>query len=209
MSVQSSQLHGSPVKTIRLETSGRVYELELDLPSLGTLTIEEGDTLEVGQVIAKLPKSLELISVENDLGKAKAKLKSLNDDLSFKRQAHDQTLADLQDELMLKQEEKERLEYLLTQNAVSKNKLEAADSDIQILAEDLTREQAEWRREQTKLEQAIRNAQADIKELEMELEQSQQALELKTPVAGEVLNIRTVKFSADGVTVLVRIEAQK
>ena len=186
-----------------------MYELELDLPSLGTLTIEEGDTLEVGQVIAKLPKSLELISVENDLGKAKAKLKSLNDDLSFKRQAHDQTLADLQDELMLKQEEKERLEYLLTQNAVSKNKLEAADSDIQILAEDLTREQAEWRREQTKLEQAIRNAQADIKELEMELEQSQQALELKTPVAGEVLNIRTVKFSADGVTVLVRIEAQK
>lgn len=204
----SEKLAGLELATKTPELRSHVLEIP-NLPSLAGLTVNVGDELLEGELIARYVDDsvLELNQLEAEA--AQLKVPELEGRVRVEREAHEAALAGLEEALADAHAKLEQVSYMVERGAEPRNSLIQAQSDLRQAEQAVLKEKTNWTSKLTRLESQLREAGLTVAKAQQKNETELQKQWVKAPVSGVLSDIRIAEVTTKGVSLeLVILEEE-
>lgn len=176
-----------------------------NLPSLAGLLVRPGDRVEEGEPLARYVDEVPLAELSEraqvkreEAARLEGELARLEERYRAEREALERELAQARDTLA-------RIRYLVAQGAEPRLRQTEAEAKVQTLEERRTRLVLEYTGEKARLEERIREARLEASRLERRRDQEAARQLVRSPVAGQVVEVKVRDIGPKGVTVEVVI----
>ena len=189
----------------------RLVELP-NLPSLAGLLVEQGDTVQEGQPLARYVDEAAPAQQREDARQLREKAAQLRAEVSAERRAYQQQAGGLRAQVQAAREVAARWEKLVQVDAATRLELEAKRAEVRRLDGQLTALSVSHTSRLTRLQQQEQDARTRAAAKEKAARRSETKQLVRSPVTGKVAEIRQGTTNAKGVSVqlvLVVQEAEK
>ncbi len=174
-----------------------------DLPSLSGLLVRPGDRVEEGEPLARYVDDVPLEELSERAQAAREEAARLEADLARLEERYRVEREAVERELLQAREALARIRYLAAQGAEPLLRLTEAEAKVRSLEEKRTRLAVDFTGERARLEERIRAARLEASRLERRRDREAERQLVRSPVAGQVVEVKVRDIGPKGVTVEV------
>lgn len=177
-----------------------------DLPSLAGLVVEPGDRVEEGQLIARYVDDAALSARGLELEGAKARVPRLEGQIERGRDDHEVKLKGLRERLEAAQNKLAEVHFLVASDALPRARAVAAGDAVARLEQAEQEALTAWTSRLSALQTELQAARLAVRRAEAKRQGAVAKQWVRSPLAGQVVDVRVVDVSVEGVTLEIVLE---
>lgn len=180
-----------------------------NLPSLAGLTIDTGDEVQEGELIARYIDDKKLNQSQTQIEETKTQLPQLETQQQNELKEHQLKLQALEQTQQETKEQLERTHYLVSKGAEPPNQLSQAQHNLNKAENAVLLEKTRWTTRQNELQTQLRQAQLTLAKAEQAQQTEMQNQWVKAPITGLISDIRLTGITTKGINIEVMILEQQ
>ncbi len=177
-----------------------------DLPSLAGLVVEISDQVEEGQLIARYIDDAALAERTLEVEATRAQVPVLEKRIIQARKAHEGKLKGLRKRLAAAQNRVSEVRFLVASDALPRARVVAAADTVARLQQAEQEALTTWTSRLSSLQTELQAARLVVRQAEAKRQQAVAKRWVRSPLAGQVVDVRVVDVSVAGVTLEVLVD---